>query len=96
MTSLHVVATAPSGNAPARKYCFKASAHLKSTGGRVLASFTAYDKSPEVAAAVQRTCEAVRAQQQHLPSGVQCSVVELLMYDLCPTECDGEVSTVFH
>lgn len=87
-------------NAPqnklAAKYCFKATAHLKTVAnGRLLASFTAYDKSPEVAAAVQRTCESMRADNQP-PSDVVCSVVELLLYETCPTECDGEVSTVVH
>lgn len=81
----------------ATKYCFKATAHLKAKEGRLLASFTAYDKSPEVAASVQRACEVTRADHQGRGAEeLECSVVELLMYDVCPTESDGEVSTVFH
>jgi hypothetical protein len=93
-TAIRVCATAAKNNAPARKYCFKATAHLKH-GGRMLASFTAYDKTPEVAATVQRACEAMRAQKDLSPD-VQCSMVELVMFDTCPTECDGEISTVVH
>lgn len=81
----------------ATKYCFKATSHLKTSKGRLVASFTAYDKSPEVAASVQRACEVMRTTTNPTtPQDVQCSMVELLMYDTCPTECDGEVSTVFH
>lgn len=91
----------------AAKYCFRATSHMKTTHGRLIASFSAYDKSPEVAATVQRACEALCAsptrqhqqkqqQAQAIPPDVYCSMVELLMYDACPTECDGEISTVFH
>lgn len=77
----------------APKYCFKATSHMKTKNGRLLASFTAYEKTPEVAASVQRACEAMRAAQD---SDALCCAVELIMYEKCPTECDGEISTVTH
>ncbi len=88
---------AAANNKIATKYCFKATSHLKTTKGRMLASFTAYDKSPEVAATVQRACEAMRVNKQIADADVtECSMVELVAYDACPTECDGEISTVVH
>lgn len=86
-----IIATA---DKPAGKYCLKATARLHTPAGRLVASVTAYDKSPEVTATVRRACEAMR--QQVPVAEVQCSAVELVMYDTCPTECDGKVSTVMH
>jgi hypothetical protein len=101
----HIIIAAATPEKIAAKYCFRATSHMRTAQGRLLASFSAYDKSPEVAATVQRACEAMRTSrspqqllQPHLPAedDVECSMVELLMYDTCPTECDGEISTLFH
>lgn len=78
----------------APKYCFKATAHmrLKATN-QIVGSFTAYDKSPEVAAQVQRLCK------EYIQNGddtVDCTLVDLTLHEECPTECDGEVSVVFY
>ncbi len=75
----------------APKYCFKATAHLRlKTSGQILGSFTSYDKSPEVAAAVQRLC------REHVKDDtMDCTLVDLVLLEECPTECDGEVSVVF-
>jgi hypothetical protein len=78
----------------APKYCFKATAHLRvRASNQIVGSFTAYDKSPEVAAQVQRMCrEYVRDGDE----SVDCTLVDLVLLEECPTECDGEVSVMFY
>lgn len=78
----------------AQKYCFKATAHLKEKNtNRIIGSFTAYDKTPEVASQVQQLCKDHMAEEDGV---LECTVVSLVLYDECPTECDGEVSVVFY
>lgn len=78
----------------ANKYCFKATAHLRvKATGQTLGSFTCYDKTPEVGAQVQRICK------EHIKDGdesLDCTLVDLTLHEVCPTECDGEVLAVFY
>lgn len=94
LVSMKMNPNAPRTDKIAPRYCFKATAHLRvKATGRIVGSFTSYDKSPEVAAQVQRMCK------EYLADGddtVDCTLVDMVLFAECPTECDGEVSVVFY
>ena len=78
----------------ASKYCFKASAHLKcKSTNRIIATFSAYDKSPLVGETVEKLCRSYLDEEDGLAKTMD---VELVFYKECPTECDGETSVIFY
>ena len=78
----------------ASKYCFKASAQLKEKAtGRIIGCFTGYDKTMEIAAEVTRLCESHRLEDDDL---TECTLSKLVLFEECPTECDGAVAIVFY
>lgn len=81
----------PLGDKIARAYCFKARCYVTDrSGGRILGSFVAYGKSPQVTEDVKKACaEAVALE---FPPDAMCdSDVELVLLDECPVECSEDV-----
>lgn len=79
-------------NRIAAKYCFRARAHLRhKLTKRVVGTFTTYDKSPESLKNIQLMCKL-----HEEDNTLECTDVELIFYNECPTECDGEISVAFY
>lgn len=79
----------------ATKYCFRAVSHLidKPTN-RILGTFTGYDKTPDIGMAVEIACNVHASAKE--TQGIECTDAEMLLHEVCPVECGGEVTFVFY
>ncbi|NBS71797.1 hypothetical protein EBT31_23210 [bacterium] len=78
------------------QYCFRAVVHMTDTKtGRIVGTFTGFDKSPRVATL---TIEACRHHLTTKPAGecLRCGDPELTFFAECPSECSGDITFVFH
>lgn len=82
----------PPSDQVAKRYCFKASCQLiRKTTPRIIATYTCYDKSPDVAKLVEHVCHEHSMLDD---DGAECTPVELVAFADCPVECDGDVTCV--
>lgn len=80
----------------AYKYCFRAIVHLlDKPSGRIVGTFTGFDKTPTVAALAAEACRH-HLSMKPVSDCAECSEPELTMYTDCPSECSGDITFVFH
>ena len=78
----------------ATKYCIRAVCHmLDASNKRIWGTFTGYDKTPDIAMAVEVACTVHAASKG---PGVECTEPEMLLHIECPVECGGDVTFVFY
>lgn len=81
----------------ANKYCFRATAHLTSgTTDKHMATFTGYDKTPDVGNAVQKACQDLAKQKYDQDKNCWCTAAEMVLHEECPVECTGDVTVVMY
>lgn len=55
-----------------------------------MGTFSSYDKSPDGVKNIERMCK------MYEDDTIECTEVDMVFYDECPTECDGEINVVFY
>lgn len=85
MMSAHA---APNRIAP--RYCLRAKCLvIHQVTGKPIGEFTCYDKTPDISSSVFAACSLYCDTFQDQP--LECSAVELVLFEHCPVECRREV-----